>query len=58
MVEACLASLTVLGILKCNVFLYADNEPGQQFWNRCGWAARNDLKVLQRQTDCPSTSQQ
>jgi putative acetyltransferase len=51
MVEACLVSLARLGILKCNVFLYADNEAGQQFWNRCGWAARNDLEVLQRQTN-------
>jgi GNAT superfamily N-acetyltransferase len=51
MVQACLAALATLGILKCNVFLYADNEPGQKFWNRCGWAARNDLKVLQRHTN-------
>jgi putative acetyltransferase len=50
MVESCLASLAALGILKCNIFLYADNESGQQFWNRCGWAARHDLKVLQRKT--------
>jgi len=51
MVESCLAALRVIGILKCNIFLYADNEPGAQFWNCCGWAARNDLKVLQRQTN-------
>lgn len=50
MVETCLRALGSMGILKCNIFLYADNEPGQQFWNRCGWADRNDLKVLQRKT--------
>lgn len=50
MVEACLGSLTVLGVLKCNVFLYADNNTGQQFWNHCGWKERCDLKVLQRAT--------
>jgi putative acetyltransferase len=50
MVETCLADLAALGILKCNIFLYADNESGQQFWDRCGWAARSDLKVLQRPT--------
>jgi putative acetyltransferase len=50
MVEMCLGALAALGILKCNIFLYADNEPGEQFWNRCGWAARCDLKVLQRKT--------
>ena len=53
MVEFRLASLAALGILKCNIFLYADNESGQQFWNRCGWMARSDLKVLQRKTDVP-----
>ena len=52
MVESCLAALRAVGILKCNIFLYADNEPGEQFWNRCGWMARSDLKVLQRKTDC------
>ena len=50
MVETCLGALAALGILKCNVFLYADNEPGEQFWSRCGWMARSDLKVLQRKT--------
>jgi putative acetyltransferase len=48
MVETCLASLTGLGIRKCNVFLYADNELGEQFWKRCGWSKRSDLQILQR----------
>jgi ribosomal protein S18 acetylase RimI-like enzyme len=48
MVERCLAALAALQILKCNIFLYTDNGPGQQFWDRCGWAERSDLKVLQR----------
>ena len=39
-----------MGILKCNIFLYADNEPGERFWRQCGWSARSDLKVLQRET--------
>jgi putative acetyltransferase len=48
MVEACLAALTGIGIRKCNIFLYAHNEPGAQFWKRCGWSQRGDLQVLQR----------
>ena len=47
MVESCLSSLTGLGILKCNIFLYVDNDTGQRFWDRCGWSARRDLQVLQ-----------
>ncbi len=50
MVETCLRALGSMGILKCNVFLYSDNEPGQQFWSRSGWVDRDDLKVLQRKT--------
>jgi putative acetyltransferase len=56
MVETCLAALATLGILKCNIFLYADNETGQKFWDRCDWAVRNDLKVLQRKTNCSPTN--
>ena len=47
-VEACLASLREIGILKCNIFLYADNELGERFWKRCGWSKRSDLQILQR----------
>jgi putative acetyltransferase len=50
LVEACLTSLAALGILKCNIFLYADNELGEAFWKRCGWSKRNDLQILQRPT--------
>jgi putative acetyltransferase len=48
MVETCLASLRHLGISKCNIFLYADNELGERFWKRCGWSHRSDLQVMQR----------
>ncbi len=58
MVEKCLEALAALGILKCNIFLYADNEPGEQFWGRCGWMARNDLKVLQRMTSSQGPAQE
>jgi len=50
MIETCLAALATLGILKCTIFVYADNDAGQQFWKRCGWTARRELKVLQRPT--------
>jgi ribosomal protein S18 acetylase RimI-like enzyme len=48
MVARCLASLREIGILKCNIFLYADNELGERFWEHCGWSKRSDLQVLQR----------
>jgi N-acetylglutamate synthase len=54
MVDACLTTLGALGIMKCNIFLYADNELGEQFWRRCGWSKRTDLQILQRPTLTPS----
>jgi putative acetyltransferase len=50
MVETCLAAFGAMEILKCNIFVYTDNESGERFWKRCGWAARSDRKVLQRAT--------
>lgn len=54
MVEACLAKLGSVGIRKCNIFLFSDNEPGVEFWKHVGWKERADLKVLQKPT--PSRS--
>jgi ribosomal protein S18 acetylase RimI-like enzyme len=48
LVERCMACLQILGILKCNIFLFRDNGPGAEFWQHSGWSARDDLRVLQR----------
>ena len=45
-VETCLARLASVGIEKCNLFVYTDNEQGARFWIRNGWTERTDLKVL------------
>jgi ribosomal protein S18 acetylase RimI-like enzyme len=50
LVEACLAKLGHIGIQKCNIFLFSDNEPGEAFWKHIGWNGRGDLKVLQKPT--------
>ncbi len=48
LVERCLAALRDLGIGKANIFVYATNTPGQAFWRATGWAARDDLLLMQR----------
>jgi len=50
LVERCLQQLGALGILKCNVFLFAGHAAGESFWRHNGWQARTDLRVLQRPT--------
>ena len=51
LVERCLENLRTLGIAKCNLFLYATNTDGRAFWLKHGWAAREDLIVVQRPTN-------
>lgn len=48
LVDSCLQRLKALGIPKCTIFLYADNAAGRAFWFKHGWAARDDLVVVQR----------
>jgi putative acetyltransferase len=48
LVEACLARLSALRLLKCNIFVYADNGSAAAFWKRDGWARREDLRLMQK----------
>jgi putative acetyltransferase len=48
LVEAVLTELKSAGMPKCNLFLYAHNEAGRAFWLKHGWAAREDLVVMQK----------
>lgn len=49
-IEKCLAALAAQGIQKCNLFLFADNAAGREFWERRNWKERVDLRVLQKPT--------
>jgi len=44
LVERCLAGLKAAGILRCTIFLIADNAAGELFWRQTGWRERTDLK--------------
>jgi ribosomal protein S18 acetylase RimI-like enzyme len=48
LVETSLARLRLLGIVKCNLFLFANNTAGRAFWVGQGWAAREDLVIVQQ----------
>lgn len=48
LIEHCLERLSALGIEKCNVFVFRDNEHGADFWEHDGWSERPDLRVFQR----------
>jgi N-acetylglutamate synthase len=48
LVAACLMRLEQEGILRCNIFLLANNVEGEAFWKRNDWNARVDLLVMQK----------
>ena len=50
LVAACFAELAKIGMVKCNIFVYAHNAEGQAFWKREGWNPRVDLLVMQSAT--------
>jgi ribosomal protein S18 acetylase RimI-like enzyme len=46
LVDKVILKLQMLGIRKCNIFVFANNPAGQEFWKRSGWTERTDLKVM------------
>jgi N-acetylglutamate synthase len=50
LVERCLAALKAIGIPRCNIIVYADNEEGKKFWRRHGWEERHEMRLMQKQT--------
>jgi ribosomal protein S18 acetylase RimI-like enzyme len=48
LVDKVISKLRMLGIRKCNIFVFSDNIGGQAFWKRNGWLERADLKVISK----------
>lgn len=44
LIEACLAGLESIGILKSHIDVLTTNEAGQRFWERRGWKRRTDIQ--------------
>ena len=51
LVTRCLDALRGAGIVKCNIFVFDDNETGLSFWKASGWAHRPELQFMQRKTE-------
>jgi ribosomal protein S18 acetylase RimI-like enzyme len=48
LVDACLTRLAAAGIGKCHIFLFHQNDDGQDFWTNAGWSLRTDLKIMSK----------
>jgi len=54
MVAECLKNLKILGIPRCNIFVFADDRKARGFWEKSGWKLRGDLLVMQSETREPA----
>lgn len=44
----CVSALESVGIEKCHLFIFIDNESGQRFWEKAGWSLRSDIGIMSR----------
>ena len=51
LVDRCLSGLRAIGIQKCNIFVFDENDDALTFWEKDGWFNRPDLAFLQKWTD-------
>lgn len=49
LVEHCLQALQAVGIQKCHLFIFHENDNGRAFWEGIGWTWRQDVRVMSRQ---------
>ena len=45
LVGRCMAALRQMGILRCNLFVFAANETAMAFWHNLGWRRYEDFGV-------------
>jgi N-acetylglutamate synthase len=48
--ESVLTALRQLGILKCHLFVRADNRDALAFWKTVGWSKRDDVEMFTKTT--------
>lgn len=48
LVKACLASLKLVKIKRCNLFVFEENSRARSFWDHDGWFEWADIRLLQR----------
>ncbi|WP_163341049.1 GNAT family N-acetyltransferase [Desulfopila sp. IMCC35008] len=48
LVEAGIEKLKDIGITKCHLFIFTNNKSGKQFWEKCGWSYREELRVISK----------
>lgn len=44
--DKCLSALATIGIPRCNIFVFAENEEGKGFWEKTGWLTHEGLDLM------------
>jgi ribosomal protein S18 acetylase RimI-like enzyme len=52
----CMDALARRGIDKCHLMLLADNAEAAAFWERLGWVARSDIRLMSHTTSGVATA--
>lgn len=48
LIERCLGALRFLGIHKCHIMVFRDNQNAIDFWAKTGWFQRDDIILMSR----------
>mgnify|MGYP001819969690 FL=1 len=46
LVGRCMYALMRIGIAKCHLFVFGDNQEAIKFWNKVGWTERVELMMM------------
>ncbi len=49
LVGRCMYALMRIGIAKCHLFVFDDNQEAIKFWNQVGWTERVELMMMSQQ---------
>jgi ribosomal protein S18 acetylase RimI-like enzyme len=48
LIDRCLEALQMLGVRKCHIMVFRDNQNAIAFWAKTGWFQRDDLILMSR----------
>ena len=48
LIDHCFAALHAVGIQKCHLFIFKENQSGIAFWEASGWSYREDIAVMSK----------
>jgi N-acetylglutamate synthase len=48
LIDYCFAALHAVGIQKCHLFIFNENQNGIAFWRATGWSYREDIGIMSK----------